>query len=379
MRLLRLVRAENDQLYDSDGRCYIDLFGANGTVLLGHGRPAVVAAVARQLQQLWISGGLENLPRLQAEAAIGTWLPPEQTVVALYSTGMEAAEFAMRLARGHTGRTRLVGFSHGMHGKSLATASLCWDNPRSPRTPDLLRLPFLPEASEEVILERLEAVLAERTVAAVFLEPLQGIGGGHAASPRFAQEVRRTCDRYGTLLVLDEILTGFWRTGVPFVWPTLGIVPDVLLLGKAMGNGFPVSAVAAKRGITVTNAMLPGSTFSGNPLAAAAVTATLEEMRRLPMAELIQGIEATIRSVFASLEKRGFGLRGRGALWVLEPPANLDISRVAQTGLGRGVAAGMTGRLLRLSPAATIDPDRLRDGCTILANILLEAPREDRS
>jgi acetylornithine/succinyldiaminopimelate/putrescine aminotransferase len=231
----------------------------------------------------------------------------------------------------------------------------------------------VPEASEADVIERLGAALAGGTVAAVFLEPVQGVGGGHAASAPLAREVRRLCDRTGTLLVLDEILTGFWRTGTAFVWQALGVVPDVLLLGKAMGNGFPVSAVAARRDIAVTKAMLPGSTFSGNPLAASAVVATLEEMNRLPMAELVRSVASTIESVLSPLSGSGFAVRGKGALWAIEPPPGLDGTRLTHKIYERGVAVGNAGQLIRLSPAATIDLGRLRDACAVVKGVLHEA------
>lgn len=315
---------------------------------------------------MWLTGAVETPVLAEARAAIESFFPPSHGLAALYSTGMEAAEFALRLARVATGRRAVVGFARSTHGKSLATASLGWDNTNAPPVPGFHRLPFLPEAPEEDILASLERTLADEPVSAVVVEPVHGAGGGHAASAAFHHSVSALCRRHGALLVFDEILTGFYRTGPRFVFEALGVVPDVVLIGKALGNGFPVAGVVAARSLAIVPEMLPGSTYAGNPLAAAAVAATLAEMRRLDLPALVGRIEATMRRHLGDLSARGVALRGAGALSVLELPG-LDAAQTATIAAWkRGVAVGLAGRCIRLLPGATITAAHLEQACTVV-------------
>jgi acetylornithine/succinyldiaminopimelate/putrescine aminotransferase len=373
---LRISRAENDLLFDEEGRSYIDLFSAHGTTWLGHADRDVADAIARQLGRVWVTGGIETDVSAQARALVEGFFPPTHHLAALYSTGMEAAEFALRVARVATGRSGAVGFARSMHGKSLATAYLGWDNRDDVRLPDLVRLPFVPDRSEREILDALAGVLADHPVCAVFVEPIQGCGGGHSASPPFYHEVARLCAERSALLVFDEILTGFHRTGGAFVFSDLGVVPDVVLIGKAMGGGFPVSGVVVDEKYPITPAMLPGSTYAGNPLAAAAVAATLTKLRALDLPGRVAAIERVIVTGFASLDEVGVVLRGKGALWVLELPAGWDVEAIVVNLYRRGVAVGYAGRHLRILPAAIIDPGRLASACAIVREELTRPGRE---
>ena len=367
---LCIVRGANELLYAADGERYIDLFTGSGTVLLGHAHPAIAAAIGEQLNRVWNTGLLRTPFRDEATAAIESFFAPSYHLAALYSTGMEAAEFAIRVARVATGRPGVVGFDRSMHGKSMATASLGWANALV-ALPDVHRLPAAPEATEEEILALLEDALAPSTIAAVFLEPLKGSAGGHVASAPFAQQVARLCQARGTMLVVDEIFTGFHRTGAAFLHERWGITPDLVLIGKAMGNGFPVSGVVAQRRIPIVGAMLPNSTFAGNALAAAAVAATLREMRRMDLPAAVRAIERSITLALEPLRRAGIGVHGSGALWVLELPA-AALHLAAEEILERRVLVSTTDRYLRLLPPATIGADHLDEALTIVCEAVSE-------
>lgn len=373
MTPLRIARAENDLLFDEAGNRLIDLFSAHGTAWLGHADPQIAAAVAEQLRRVWITGGLETPVLVEARKLVERFFPPSHGLAAFTSTGMEAAELALRVARVATGRTGVVGFARNMHGKSLATAYLGWDNRDGLCLPGFHRLPYVPEVSETEALGRLAAVLADGSVGAVFVEPLQGCGGGHGASAEFAREARRLCTAHGALLVFDEILTGFYRTGAPFLFATEGVVPDIILIGKAMGNGFPVAGVVVDRRYPIRKEMLPGSTFAGNPLAASAVAATLRRMSELDLPALVARIEETVTAQLAPVRQAGFPVRGRGAFWVIELPPDVDVEALVVRIYQRGVAVGFAGPHLRLLPAATIDPGRLAEGCAVVADEVARA------
>lgn len=367
MTRLTLTRADNDLIWDDQDRPYIDLFSGHGATWIGHGHAAVREAVARQMERLWITGGLASGAYDAAEEAIQRWFPRTHAVAALYSTGMEAAEFALRLARVATGRARVLGFEHGMHGKSMATALLGWNNRDGIDAPFIVRLPFGPHCDERHSIDRLTAALAAGDVAAVFVEPLQASGGGYCASDRFCRAVHDASRAYRALLVFDEILTGFHRTGPPFYFSKLGFVPDVILIGKAMGNGFPVSGVVADRTLEVRAEMLPGSTYAGNPLAASAVAATLRAMSELDLPQRVSRIERAVREGLGTAAAAGISLRGRGALWVLELPPGCDAMPVAVRIFEAGVCVGCTGRQIRILPPATITIPHLRQACAIVA------------
>lgn len=368
MNAIRLVRADNDLLFDEQGRSFVDLFSGHGSVWLGHGNPAIVAAVTEQLRHLWTAGGLPTTIGDQARAAIETWFPANYRVAALYSTGMEAAEFALRVARVATGRTKAMGFARSMHGKSLATAALAWSDPQPSLVPGISHWP-LPIGDLPVEVER---DLAQGDTSAVFVEPWQASGGGHAATAVCHRELAECCREHSTLLVFDEILTGFHRTGPAFAFEEIGVRPDLILIGKALGNGFPVSAVVVDRAIEITSAMLPGSTFAGNPLASSAIVVTLQEMRRHDLTSLVHVLGERAFNVLEPLENLGVAVRGQGALWVLELPPTADVSAIVVRIFQSGVAVGTTGRLIRLLPAVTIAPSRWLDALTIVRDRIIE-------
>ena len=144
------------------------------------------------------------------------------------------------------------------------------------------------------------------------------------------------------------------------------MTPDIVLIGKAMGNGFPVSGVVVDRTIDITSEMLPGSTFSGNPLAAAAVAATLSQMQNLPLRSTVARIGDAIATTLGPLRDAGVAVRGRGAMWVLEFPAGVNVGDVAERVLDAGVVASVVGSYIRLLPAATIPMDHLVQACTAI-------------
>jgi len=370
---LRIAKAENDTLFAGDGRTYIDLFSGHGVTWLGHCNKDVAAAVAEQLSSVWITGGLATGVQAEATALVESFFPSSHVLCALYSTGMESAEFSLRIARVATKKIGVVGFERSMHGKSLATAHLGWDNNDGLHLPCFFRLPFLQSCPEEEILRRLHEVLASHPVSAVFVEPLQSCGGGQMASPGFYQHVFRLCRENDALLVFDEILTGFYRTGNAFFFSELGFVPDIVLIGKAMGNGFPVSGVVVDGKYPVCPEMLPGSTYAGNPLAWSAVLATLRQIKSLDLPRRVARIERTITDCLGRLEEIGAPLRGKGALWIIELPAGLDIARTVVNIYRRGVAVGCADRQIRILPAATIELENLQRACCVIREELLEA------
>ena len=337
-----------------------------GAAFLGHADPTVTSSLKEQAGLLLSSGRNAIARKTRVDALLAKLLPAGLRSGGLYSTGMEVAEFAMRVAATHTGRDEFAGFARSMHGKSAMTAALCWRN--APMRPNKLHtLPFVADAEEHEILGALERLLGTRRIAALLIEPIQGSNAAHEASIEFYNRVIDLCRAHGTLCVFDEIITGLYRTGTVFYVNRLNQLPDMLLYAKCMGNGFPVSALALGEHIDIRPEALPGSTFSGNPLGLAAVEATLTAMAALPMTEKVGLIEGVVRSVLGNLRPPGPVLRGRGALWCLEFENMQRREQVHAAISAAGILVTCVDRSIRLLPAATIEAQVLQESCENIA------------
>lgn len=361
-------------VYSDDGREWLDLVIGFGSVFLGHSHPDVTAAMQQQAGLLVACGRYSSGREDAIDRLLAAVLPPGLRPGALLSTGMEAAEFAMRVAATHTGRQEFAGFARSMHGKSAMTASLCWDN--APVRPARLHmLPYLDSLDEDRVLQALRKCLGTGRIAALLIEPIQGSNRGHEPSLEFYAEAMTLCRENGTLCVMDEILTGLYRTGPAFVSSQLASCPDLLLFAKSMGNGFPVSGLALASHVQITPAALPGSTFAGNPLARAAVQATLETMAALPMTAQVEALGSVARTNFEPLRQHGVSVRGRGALWCLDLGPRADIEHAAASLAEAGILATFSGSLLRLLPAATLAPEAWARACGRVAEACAGAQR----
>jgi acetylornithine/succinyldiaminopimelate/putrescine aminotransferase len=368
---LSIVSAQDDLLYTSEGETLTDLFTAHGTAWLGHGRAEVRAALARQLDAVWITGGIPT-PAVQAmRARVAGFLPPGYVLASLASTGMEANEQALRIARVTTGRNGALGLAGAMHGKSLATATLAWDNGDGVAPAGFYRVAAGPGVDEAATLDAIDGALRAGAVAALYIEPVHGTSFGWEGSPGFYAAVRALAARHGTMLVYDEVLTGCHRTGTRFRCQAQGVAPDILTFGKGLGNGFPVAGVAVRSDIAILPRMLLGSTFSNNPLAAAAVDATLACLEALDPAALVGAIE---RTVLHHLGWAAAGpaprMRGCGAMWVIALDTPQQAEACVQALRMAGVCVGFHGRQLRLLPSLTIAPARLERACAEVARVV---------
>mgnify|MGYP006270782557 CR=1 FL=1 len=365
-----VVSATNATLVNEDQSSHIDLFAANGTLLLGHSNPTAVEALVAQARKVWITGRLDTDTRLLAYASVEDMLPDPLKVAGFYSTGMEAAEFALRASRVLTGRKDVVGFDRCMHGKSSATAFLAWPNPFGHDLPGFHRVPFpTPETADDA-LARLEQVLGRRQTAAVFLEAIQGSGGGASVSSEFCESLRKLCSDTGTLLVADEILTGFHRTGPLFFYQRFPLEPDIVLAGKCMGNGFPVSAVLMGRDHELSARMLPYSTYSENALAMAAIVGTLQEIKRLPVERLAMDIQQAIRTSLDTFHPESIRLTVYGAMCIIDLGDSQIAAAIANQCYDGGVLVSQAGPILRLLPPLTIPTAELEQGLATLAAAL---------
>ena len=310
-RAVVLVRGEGATVFDSEGRAYIDCVGGQGTANLGHGNDAVADAIAAQARTLASCTELfYNDRRAELYDVLAGVLPPALDRYFLCNSGTEAVEGALKFARAATKRAGIVATMRGFHGKTMGALSATWGPEYrdlfGPLVPGFSHVPFnKPEA--------LDAAITTDTAAFIF-ELVQGEGGVRPATPEFAHEAARLCAERGALLIVDEVQTGFGRTGTLFAIEQYGIAADILCLAKSIAGGMPMGAIAFSRKLGDLAKRSHSTTFGGNPLACAAAIAAIGEIRRRDLArnarerglQLVEGLRG-IRSDRIR-DVRGLGL-----------------------------------------------------------------------
>ena len=310
-RAVVLVRGEGATVFDSEGRAYIDCVGGQGIANLGHGNAAVADAIALQARTLASCTELfYNDRRAELYDVLAGILPPALDRYFLCNSGTEAVEGALKFARAATKRAGIVATMRGFHGKTMGALSATWGPEYrdlfGPLVPGFSHVPFnKPEA--------LDAAITTDTAAFIF-ELVQGEGGVRPATPEFAHEAARLCAERGALLIVDEVQTGFGRTGTLFGIEQYGVAPDILCLAKSIAGGMPMGAIAFSRKVGDLAKRSHSTTFGGNPLACAAAIAAIGEIGRRDLArnardrgaQLMEGLRA-IRSDRIR-DVRGLGL-----------------------------------------------------------------------
>jgi LysW-gamma-L-lysine/LysW-L-ornithine aminotransferase len=306
-----LVRGEGARIWDIDGTEYIDCIGGHGAANMGHAHPAVVAAVKAQAERLFLApNGFYNDTRAQLLSELVRVAPPGLDRAFLCNSGTEAVEAALKISRLNTGRTKVVSTMRGFHGRSMGALSTTWRKeyrePFEPLIPDVSFVPY-------DRLERMASAIDE-TTAAVIVEVVQGEGGVNPGSETFLTGTQALCRERGALFIVDEVQTGFGRTGKLFASEHYDLRPDLMTVAKSMAGGVPMGATLIAEHIGALPGHVHGSTFGGNPLASAAALATIHAMEteHLPEraaklgARLLEGLGALEAPVIR--EVRGLGL-----------------------------------------------------------------------
>jgi acetylornithine/LysW-gamma-L-lysine aminotransferase len=310
-RPLAIVRGEGARLWDADGRVYIDCVGGHGVANVGHANPVVYQAVAEQAKRLMICpNGFYNDQRAQLLAELVRIAPAGLERVFLCNSGTEAVEGALKFARLNNGRKKIVAAMRGFHGRTFGALSATWRTAyRQPFEPLVPGFEFVPYNR----LERMQNAVDEET-AAVILEVVQGEGGVVPGDAAYLRGVQALCQETGALFIVDEVQTGFGRTGRMFASQHYDLQPDLMCLAKSIAGGFPMGAVLIDARVGELPKKAHGTTFGGNPLACAAALATIGylESEELPQRALelgarfmdgLQGIDSSIVR-----EVRGLGL-----------------------------------------------------------------------
>ena len=327
------ARAENAEIWDVEGRRYIDFAGGIGVLNTGHRHPKVMAAAAEQLQrfthtcyQVMPYPGYVALAEKLNEITPGRF--PKKTI--FFSTGAEAIENAVKIARAATGRSGIIAFSGAFHGRTMMAMALTgkvapYKAGFGPFPPEIYHAPFpidLHGVSVEQSLSALstlfKADIDPKRVAAVVIEPVQGEGGFYVVPHEFMRALRALCDEHGMLLIADEIQTGFARTGKMFAMEHYGVDPDIVVTAKSLAGGFPLSAVTGRAEImNAPPAGGLGGTYAGNPVAIAAALAVLDVMRDERLVERANRLGEAIRTLLGRLKgevREIADVRGLGAM-----------------------------------------------------------------
>ena len=395
-------RARNAEIWDVEGRRYIDFASGIAVLNTGHLHPRVVAAVQAQLGQLThtcfqvtpYEGYVALAERLNALAPGPT---PKKSI--LFSTGAEAVENALKIARYHTRRSAVIAFSGAFHGRTLATMTLTgkvqpYKSGFGVLLPEVFHVPFpsayhgvTPQQSLAAIEQLFKADLEPSRVAALIIEPVQGEGGFYIAPPEFLRSLRALCDRHGIVLVADEIQSGFARTGRMFAFEYSGVEPDLMTVAKSIAGGLPLSAVVGKA--QIMDAPPPGGlggTYAGSPLACAAALAVLDVIAEEQLVERSRVLGTQLMARLKALQAKcpAIGeVRGLGSMVAIElvknrradqPDAELTRALV-QAAATRGLvilSCGVYGNVIRLLAPLTISDALLNEGLDLLEAALAD-------
>ncbi len=394
--------AKGAELWDIAGRRYIDFAGGIGVMNVGHGHPHVMKAVREQLDrvthtsfQVVMDESYLRLAERLCELAPGEG--PKKAI--FLSTGAEAVENAVKIARAHTGRPAVISFHGGFHGRTLLALSLTgsvvpYKQNFGPYATEVYQVPFPYEyrgwSTEKALAslnELFESAVSPERVAAVIIEPVLGEGGFVPAPASFLRELRALTERHGILLIVDEIQSGFGRTGKFFAIEHSGVSPDLVTVAKSLAAGFPLSGVVGRA--EVMDAPGPGGlggTYGGNPVACAAGLAVLDVMRdeRLPerAARIGSVVEERMRSWAAEHQIVG-DVRVMGAMAGMElvrdrktkVPADTETAQLLALARERGLIllrAGIHHNVIRTLMPLTIPDEQLDEGLDIIGSALAD-------
>jgi 4-aminobutyrate aminotransferase / (S)-3-amino-2-methylpropionate transaminase / 5-aminovalerate transaminase len=395
-------RGANAELWDVEGRRYIDFASGISVLNTGHLHPKIKAALSQQLERFThscfqVTPYESYIALAEALNALVPGPAPKKTI--FLSTGAEAVENAIKIARFHTRRSALIAFSGGFHGRTLACISLTgkvmpYKAGFGPMLPEIYHLPFpIPyhgvtvEDSVAALEQLFKADLDPARVAAIIIEPVLGEGGFYQAPAELLRTLRKLCDQHGIVLIIDEIQSGFARTGRMFAIEYSGVEPDIMVVAKSIAAGVPLSAVIGKAHIMdAPNPGGLGGTYGGSPLACAAGLAVLEVMREEKLAERALRIGEFMISRLKGLQGRFASIgdvRGVGAMVAMElvkqrradaPDAELTSKLVQAAGRAGLIilACGIYSNVIRFLAPLTIPDALLEEGFNLLEQALRE-------
>ncbi len=391
-----ISRGKNSEVWDVEGKRYIDFAGGIAVLNTGHCHPEIIAAVKTQLDNYTHTcfQVLAYEPYVELAERINALAPGQFAKKTIFlSTGAEAVENAIKIARAHTKRPGVIAFTSGYHGRTMLTLGLTgkvapYKLGFGPFPGDIFHAQFpntLHGVSIDASMASIDSIfkndIEATRVAAIIVEPVQGEGGFNIAPPEFMQRLRALCDQHGILLIADEIQTGAGRTGTWFAIEQSGVAPDMITMAKSMAGGFPLSAVVGRA--EVMDAPAPGGlggTYAGNPLACAAALAVLDIFKKenlLERSRVLGERMTTSLKTMASKNTCMADIRALGAMVAVEICKNGDLTqpdadltkRVCAEATKRGLillSCGTNGNVIRILVPLTVSDAILDEGLAII-------------
>jgi acetylornithine/N-succinyldiaminopimelate aminotransferase len=367
--MLEVASAEGVYIKDIYGKTYIDFISGIAVSNTGHRHPKVIEAIKNQADKylhVMVYGEFVQSPQVLLAQAIIACLPKSFSSVYFVNSGSEASEGAMKLAKRFTGRTKMIAFRNAYHGSTQGALSLMggdyFKKGYEPLLPDIKIL-------EYNSLDELEQIDSE--TACVFAETIQGEAGALPPSGLWMQQLAARCKEQGALLVLDEIQSGFGRTGKFFAFEHFGVVPDIVLMAKGMGGGLPIGAFAASKEVMSCLSHNPVlghiTTFGGNALTAAAAHANLNVLLNEGYIQSVAAKEQLIRS---ELNANGIlGIRGKGLMLAVEFESNERVLKIMELCYQKGLITDwflFADNCLRVAPPLIINEEQIKQACKII-------------
>lgn len=370
-----ITRGKGAIVWDINGKEYIDCTGSYGVCIVGHCHPKIVEAVKKQAEKL-ISchSSLYNDARSEFLQKIIKITPKGLNKVFLANSGAEAVESAIKLARKFSGKPEIIAMMGAFHGKTMGALSATWDKKyREPFLPLVPEFKHVPSDN----LERVREAVTEKT-AAIIAEPIRGESGIRVPSDDFLPGLREICDEKGVLLILDEVQTGFGRTGKIFACEHWNIVPDILCVAKSVAGGLPLGVTIAKE--DVMSSLKLGehtTTFGGNPLVCAAACAAIDVLIEEKLAERAATLGAYFKEKLVDLQVKHKVVREvRGLGLMLGMELRFDVLNIILKAMDKSVLILDAGRnVLRFLPPLVIEKEQIDKVVAILDTILEEEPK----
>ncbi len=370
---LEIVKAKGTTLYDVNGKKYLDLIAGISVCNVGHCHPKVVDAIRKQAGEylhLLVYGELIETPEVQYAKLLSEHLHSTLNSVYFTNSGAEATEGALKLAKRVTGRTEIIAFNQSYHGSTHGALSVMgdeeWRNAFRPLLPGILHLDYNSEAAINAISTK---------TACVIMETVQGERGVYAPDKQWLKALRRKCRETGTLLIMDEIQTGFGRTGKLFGFQHYKVIPDIVLLGKALGGGMPLGAFVANKRLmqVLTHQPVLGhiTTFGGHPVCCAAGLAAMKVLLKEKLHEKVAEKEILFHKELQ--HPRIKAVRSAGLLMAIEFFDIITTQEVIARLLQKGILTDwflFAPHCLRIAPPLTISKKEIRMVCKVLLEVL---------
>ena len=363
---IEIAHGEGVWLYARDGRKILDFYGGHAVAGLGYGHPRWLAALERQARQMpFQTNALPLVIRERAAARLAKFAGLGLDTVFWINSGAEANENALKLAFKMTGRSKVVALEQGWHGRTAAAGAVTWGALEKwygfPRTP--FDVSFAPRDRPDAVSQ-----FVDRHTAAVIVEPVQGVGGAYDLGNPMLQALRERCDEVGAFLIFDEVQCGMGRTGAPFAANYYGVAPDMLTAAKALGNGFPVSALLLSRRVAEQVKYDDmGTTFGGGPMACAVAEAVIDTIELESLLANVRQVSTYIRSTCM----RGPVVGVQGAGFLLGLKTSRPAKDVQAALLAKNILTGTSGdpTILRLLPAYILNEGHVDQLSDALAQI----------